>query len=95
MHSARNSRSNMKEQDFDRKFKILMLGNAMVGKTSFLGQYTHGIFRDATTSTVGMELTYKAVVRNDKKIKLEIWDTGKVLEIAFSVMSARKHLSRY
>ena len=91
----------MKEQDFDRKFKILMLGNAMVGKTSFLGQYTHGIFRDATTSTVGMELTYKAVVRNDKKInikenkKLEIWDTGKVLEIAFSVMSARKQLSRY
>ena len=85
----------MKEQDFDRKFKILMLGNAMVGKTSFLGQYKHGIFRDATTSTVGMELTYKAVVRNDKKIKLEIWDTGKVLEIAFSVMSARKQLSRY
>ena len=93
MHSARNSVSDIKDQDFDMKFKILMLGNAMVGKTSFLVRYTQGVFRDATISTVGMELTYKAVFRNSKKIKLEIWDTGKVLSIAFTVLTALKQLS--
>ena len=93
MHSTRNSISDIRDQDFDKKFKILMLGNAMVGKTSFLVRYTEGVFRDATISTVEMELANKVVFRDNKKIKLEIWDTGKVLAIVFTVLTARKQLS--
>ena len=93
MHSTRNSISDIRGQDFDKKFKILMLGSAMVGKTSFLVHYTEGVFRDATISTVGMELADKAVFRDNKKIKLEIWDTGKVLAIVFTVLTALKQLS--
>ena len=94
MHSIRNSISDIKDQDFDKKFKILMLGNAMVGKASFLVRYTEGVFRDATISTVGMGLANKVVFRDNKKIKLEIWDTGKVFSIVFTVLNALKQLSR-
>lgn len=83
MHSTRNSESDVKDQDFDLKFKLLVLGNAMVGKSCFLAQYTDGMFRIATKSTVGADLTYKATFRNDKTIKLEMWDTSKVLSVAF------------
>ena len=93
MRSTGNSEPDVKDQDFDLKFKLLMVGNAVVGKSCFLAQYTDGMFRIATRLTVGADLTYKAIFRNDKKIKLEIWDTGKVLSVAFVVKTVLKTFS--
>ena len=93
MYSIRNSGSGVKDQDFDLKFKLLILGNAMAGKTCFLVRYADGIFRVATRIIVTADLTYKTILRNDKKIKLEMWDTGKALCVAFIVKTALKELS--
>ena len=93
MHSFRNSGSDVKDQDFDLKLKLLILGKAAVGKTCFLVRYTDGIFRFPTRLMLNADLTYKEILRNDKKVKLEIWDSGKVFPVAFIVKTALKELS--
>uniref|UniRef100_A0A2K6KIZ9 small monomeric GTPase n=2 Tax=Rhinopithecus bieti TaxID=61621 RepID=A0A2K6KIZ9_RHIBE len=57
-------------------FKILIIGNSSVGKTSFLFRYADDSFTPAFVSTVGIDFKVKTIYRNDKRIKLQIWDTG-------------------
>lgn len=74
MNAAATSTS--ADQHFDYMFKILIIGNSSVGKTSFLFRYADDSFTSAFVSTVGIDFKVKAVVRNDKKMKLQIWDTA-------------------
>lgn len=57
-------------------FKILIIGNSSVGKTSFLFRYADNSFTSAFVSTVGIDFKVKTVIRNQKRIKLQIWDTA-------------------
>lgn len=61
------------EQNFDYMFKLLIIGNSSVGKTSFLFRYADDSFTSAFVSTVGIDFRVKTVYRNDKSIKLQIW----------------------
>ncbi|KAK4037814.1 hypothetical protein OUZ56_029842 [Daphnia magna] len=72
--------------DYDYLLKFLALGNAGVGKTSFLYQYTDGIFHSKFTTTVGIDFREKRVVYRSKtvegmqgksqRIHLQLWDTA-------------------
>lgn len=76
MASATDSRYGQKEssdQNFDYMFKILIIGNSSVGKTSFLFRYADDSFTPAFVSTVGIDFKVKTIYRNDKRIKLQIW----------------------
>ena len=64
------------DQNFDYMFKLLIIGNSSVGKTSFLFRYSDDSFTSAFVSTVGIDFKVQTVFRNDKRIKLQIWDTG-------------------
>ncbi|XP_075240326.1 ras-related protein Rab-3-like isoform X2 [Convolutriloba macropyga] len=64
------------DQNFDYMFKLLIIGNSSVGKTSFLFRYADDSFTSAFVSTVGIDFKVKTVVRNDKRVKLQIWDTA-------------------
>ncbi|XP_077460904.1 RAB3D, member RAS oncogene family, a [Stigmatopora argus] len=64
------------DQNFDYMFKLLIIGNSSVGKTSFLFRYTDDSFSSAFVSTVGIDFKVKTIYRNDKRIKLQIWDTA-------------------
>uniref|UniRef100_UPI00358F76A7 ras-related protein Rab-3A-like n=1 Tax=Myxine glutinosa TaxID=7769 RepID=UPI00358F76A7 len=64
------------DQNFDYMFKLLIIGNSSVGKTSFLFRYADDTFTSAFVSTVGIDFKVKTVCRNDKRIKLQIWDTA-------------------
>ena len=64
------------DQNFDYMFKLLIIGNSSVGKTSFLFRYADDSFTSAFVSTVGIDFKVKTVFRNEKRIKLQIWDTG-------------------
>eukprot|EP00112_Aurelia_sp_Birch-Aquarium-sp1_P014242 Seg3060.4 transcript_id=Seg3060.4/GoldUCD/mRNA.D3Y31 product="Ras-related protein Rab-3" protein_id=Seg3060.4/GoldUCD/D3Y31 len=66
------------DQNFDYMFKLLIIGNSSVGKTSFLFRYADDSFTSAFVSTVGIDFKVKTVFRNDKRIKLQIWDTGSI-----------------
>lgn len=64
------------DQNFDYMFKLLIIGNSSVGKTSFLFRYADDSFTSAFVSTVGIDFKVKTVFRNDKRVKLQIWDTA-------------------
>lgn len=82
MASATDNRYGQKEssdQNFDYMFKILIIGNSSVGKTSFLFRYADDSFTPAFVSTVGIDFKVKTIYRNDKRIKLQIWVRSGVL----------------
>jgi len=57
-------------------FKILITGNASVGKTSLLRRYVDGFFDDSTIMTVGVEFFIKEIVFDDIHCTLQLWDLG-------------------
>lgn len=61
------------DQNFDYMFKLLIIGNSSVGKTSFLVRYAEDSFTSAFVSTVGIDFKVKTVFRQDKRVKLQIW----------------------
>lgn len=64
---------NQQSQNFDYMFKLLIIGNSSVGKTSFLFRYCDDSFTSAFVSTVGIDFKVKTVFKGDKRIKLQIW----------------------
>ncbi|GMT15020.1 hypothetical protein PFISCL1PPCAC_6317, partial [Pristionchus fissidentatus] len=64
------------DQNFDYMFKLLIIGNSSVGKTSFLFRYCDDSFTSAFVSTVGIDFKVKTVFKGDKRVKLQIWDTA-------------------
>ena len=61
------------DQNFDYMFKVLLIGNSAVGKTSFLFRYCDDTFTSAFVSTVGIDFKVKTLQKGDKRIKLQIW----------------------
>ncbi|TKC35221.1 hypothetical protein EI555_018647 [Monodon monoceros] len=77
MASAQDARYGQKDssdQNFDYMFKLLIIGNSSVGKTSFLFRYADDSFTSAFVSTVGIDFKVKTVFKNEKRIKLQIWN---------------------
>lgn len=71
-----NGHKDVLDQSFDYMFKLLIIGNSSVGKTSFLYRYADDSFTSAFVSTVGIDFKVKTVLRQDKRVKLQIWDTA-------------------
>ncbi|MFX1392734.1 MAG: Rab family GTPase [Promethearchaeota archaeon] len=61
---------------YDYTFKILLLGDASVGKTSFTKRYCYNIFNPSERLTIGVDFHVKTIDIENKKIKLQIWDVG-------------------
>ena len=62
--------------DYDYFFKILLIGDSKVGKSSMLIRYTDGIFTDNYWIAIGFEFKIKTITWDNKEIKFEIWDTA-------------------
>lgn len=73
MATQDNKQKENADQNFDYMFKLLIIGNSSVGKTSFLFRYADDTFTSAFVSTVGIDFKVKTVYKNDKRIKLQIW----------------------
>ncbi|MFW9785486.1 MAG: Rab family GTPase [Candidatus Heimdallarchaeota archaeon] len=61
---------------YDYTFKILLLGDASVGKTSFTKRYCYNIFNPSERLTIGVDFHVKTIELDNTKIKLQIWDVG-------------------
>ena len=61
---------------YDYTFKILLLGDASVGKTSFTKRYCYNIFNPSERLTIGVDFHIKTVEFPNKAIKLQLWDVG-------------------
>ncbi|KAM4038799.1 EF-hand calcium-binding domain-containing protein 4B [Anomaloglossus baeobatrachus] len=60
----------------DRMFKIVMVGNSSVGKTSFLRRFCEDSFYPGTSATVGIDYSVKTVTVENCQVALQLWDTA-------------------
>lgn len=57
-------------------FKIVLIGDSGVGKTSFLKRYTDNVFMQDYISTIGVDFKIKTIMVDDEVVKLQLWDTA-------------------
>ncbi|XP_023534648.1 ras-related protein RABC1-like [Cucurbita pepo subsp. pepo] len=67
--------STSNQTEFDYLFKLLMIGDSGVGKSSLLLSFTSDSFEDLSP-TIGVDFKVKYVTAGGKKLKLAIWDTA-------------------
>jgi Ras-related protein Rab-21 len=58
------------------RFKVVLLGEGRVGKTSILLRYTKGEYSDKQVSTLQASYLDKKVTINSTQVQLSIWDTA-------------------
>jgi len=57
-------------------FKVCILGDGGVGKTTLVNRYLSGRFSETTKMTIGVDLATKHFRKDGVKITLQIWDLG-------------------
>lgn len=63
-------------EDYKYLFKVVLVGNAGVGKTCLVRKFTQGVFPPGQSATIGVDFMIKTVRVGDDRIKLQIWDTA-------------------
>ncbi|KAJ8367587.1 hypothetical protein AAFF_G00314760 [Aldrovandia affinis] len=59
------------------QFRIIMLGDSTVGKSSLLKRYTEGVFLETIDQTVGVDFyVHFLEVEPGVRVKLQFWDTA-------------------
>ena len=61
-------------QEYDFLFKILLIGDYGVGKSSLVARYTDGTFNEYYISTIGVDFKIKTINVDGFAVKLQIWD---------------------
>uniref|UniRef100_A0A7N6AXI2 EF-hand domain-containing protein n=1 Tax=Anabas testudineus TaxID=64144 RepID=A0A7N6AXI2_ANATE len=60
----------------DRLFKIVLVGNSSVGKTSLLRRFCDDCFHPGTSATVGIDYSVKTITVDNIQVALQMWDTA-------------------
>lgn len=68
-NSSRNAAS-------DLLLKVIIVGDSGVGKTNLLTYFCEGVFKESYVATIGVDFKIKMLQVENKKIKLQIWDTA-------------------
>ena len=66
----------MIEKEYDYIFKVLLVGNSVVGKSSLILRYVDQIWNDVFVPTIGVNFKEKSLEIKNKSIKLQFWDTA-------------------
>lgn len=57
-------------------FKIIIIGDSCVGKTSLARRYVNNTFYESYKSTIGVDFLSKTIRINKKNLHLQLWDTA-------------------
>ena len=68
--------SDLISQDYDYLFKVLLLGDSDVGKSSLILRYTEETFNSKLVNSIGVDFKMKKREIDGKVIKVQIWDTA-------------------
>lgn len=67
----------MVEPIFDYQFRLILIGDSTVGKSSLLKYFTDGKFSELCDPTVGVDFFARLIeVKNGIRVKLQLWDTA-------------------
>ena len=66
----------MSEDDYDFIFKVLLLGNSDVGKSSLLLRFVDSVWNESFVPTIGVDFKVKTLDIGEKRVKMQIWDTA-------------------
>ncbi|KAG0436259.1 hypothetical protein HPB47_018050 [Ixodes persulcatus] len=67
----------MVEPIFDYQFRLILIGDSTVGKSTLLKSFTDGKFHDICDPTVGVDFFARLIeVKKDVRVKLQLWDTA-------------------
>jgi len=62
--------------EYDQLFKILLIGDSGVGKSSILLRFTDDDFEEDHPATIGVDFKTKLITLDGKRVNLTIWDTA-------------------
>lgn len=67
----------MVEPIFDYQFRLILIGDSTVGKSSLLRAFTEGQFTEVCDPTVGVDFFARLIqVKDGTRVKLQLWDTA-------------------
>mmetsp|Transcript_66790 Transcript_66790/g.184560 ORF Transcript_66790/g.184560 Transcript_66790/m.184560 type:complete len:224 (+) Transcript_66790:84-755(+) len=65
------------QEGYDHLYKLVLVGDATVGKTHLMARYIKGTLPKAPTATVGVEFATRTVqLAEGGTVKAQIWDTA-------------------
>ena len=62
--------------NYDYLLKYIIIGDAAVGKSNLLLRFAQNDFKTEYQLTIGVEFGAKNIEINNKKLRLQIWDTA-------------------
>lgn len=66
----------MTDTAYDHLYKLVLVGDSGIGKSSILQKYVKDDFSESYVSTIGVDFAVKTIDLNGKIIKLQVWDTA-------------------
>lgn len=67
-----------KKSEYSKIYKVILVGNSMVGKTCILSRYFDDRFYDKHLCTIGVDMRSSIYIKNEEKIKINFFDTSGV-----------------
>ena len=58
--------------DYKYHFKVILVGNAGVGKTAMVRRFTKGFFPFKEAPTIGVDMSVKTVEVDGEKVKVKV-----------------------
>ena len=69
------------DDSYDFLFKLVLIGDAGVGKTCVVQRFKHGVYIERHGNTIGVDFMLKTVDVDRKKIKVSLWSVNNCLLI--------------
>eukprot|EP01016_Furgasonia_blochmanni_P037047 TRINITY_DN4317_c0_g1_i2.p2 TRINITY_DN4317_c0_g1~~TRINITY_DN4317_c0_g1_i2.p2 ORF type:complete len:102 (+),score=24.62 TRINITY_DN4317_c0_g1_i2:100-405(+) len=64
------------QKEYDYLFKLVIIGNSGVGKSSLLLRFADDQFNENYLATIGVDFRFRTLKVDGKSVKLQIWDTA-------------------
>jgi small GTP-binding protein len=74
--SASDKARKSRPKDYDVFIKVVVIGNASVGKSSIMIRFADNSFNEFYVNTIGVDFRFKTIEARSRKVKLQIWDTA-------------------